>query len=141
MNEAMIAKWNSVVTNDDIVYHLGDFSFGEPGPFVSRLKGRINLIMGNHDRKNYNYSGFESVALHKTLTIGDRKVFMCHRPPYSFPNKYERLSEESDYCIHGHIHNRRAGVFDKKFYNVSVEVLNYQPKLLTDILEEIDDTN
>ena len=25
MNEALILNWNKTVTNDDIVYHLGDF--------------------------------------------------------------------------------------------------------------------
>ena len=26
MNEALISSWNEVVTNDDIVWHLGDFA-------------------------------------------------------------------------------------------------------------------
>ena len=28
MNEYIIQKWNSVVNEDDIVYHLGDVGFG-----------------------------------------------------------------------------------------------------------------
>lgn len=28
MNEYIVNKWNSVVTKDDIVYHLGDVGFG-----------------------------------------------------------------------------------------------------------------
>lgn len=28
MNEYIIEKWNSVVKDDDIVYHLGDVGFG-----------------------------------------------------------------------------------------------------------------
>ena len=28
MNEAIISNWNNSVTNDDIIYHLGDFGFG-----------------------------------------------------------------------------------------------------------------
>ena len=30
MNEEMIARWNSVVHQDGIVFHLGDFCFGKP---------------------------------------------------------------------------------------------------------------
>ncbi|GAG13786.1 unnamed protein product [marine sediment metagenome] len=33
MNEAMIANWNAKVkSKDDIVYHLGDFGFGDIRP-------------------------------------------------------------------------------------------------------------
>lgn len=27
MNEAIINNWNNLVTNDDVIYHLGDFGF------------------------------------------------------------------------------------------------------------------
>ncbi len=51
MNEYIISKWNSVVTKDDIVYHLGDVGFGsteELKKLVSSLNGTKILIRGNH---------------------------------------------------------------------------------------------
>ena len=54
MNEYIVNKWNSVVTKDDIVYHLGDVGFGstdELKELVGRLNGTKILIRGNHDYK------------------------------------------------------------------------------------------
>lgn len=55
MNEVLIENWNKVVSDDDTVFHLGDFAFGGSNVWkeiIPRLKGHINLIIGNHDRKN-----------------------------------------------------------------------------------------
>ena len=68
MNEAIISNWNNSVTNDDIIYHLGDFGFGtkeELKQIFNRLNGQKYLIMGNHDKKvgrNYYFElGFLNV--------------------------------------------------------------------------------
>lgn len=53
MNETIISNWNSVVSKDDIVYHLGDVSFDNPIKTIdilSRLNGIIYLVKGNHDK-------------------------------------------------------------------------------------------
>lgn len=51
MNEALIANWNSVVQQDDIVYCLGDFSlaFRPVETITRRLNGTKLLVPGNHD--------------------------------------------------------------------------------------------
>ena len=52
MNMAMVEKWNSVVTNNDTVYHLGDFTLGDIRHFtkwVSKLNGNIKILPGGHD--------------------------------------------------------------------------------------------
>lgn len=51
MNEAIITNWNSKVSLDDIVYHLGNFAWD---PLVaetalSRLNGTINFQVGEWD--------------------------------------------------------------------------------------------
>ena len=53
MNEAMIEKWNARVRKKDEVVIIGDLSFGsaqETNELVRRLKGKLYLIKGNHDR-------------------------------------------------------------------------------------------
>jgi len=53
MNEELIRAWNSVIGEDDEVYHLGDVSLGRPNRalnFLNRLNGKIYLITGNHEK-------------------------------------------------------------------------------------------
>ena len=47
MNEELISQWNSIVSDTDEVYHLGDFSLGTSKlteEILNTLKGRIHLI-------------------------------------------------------------------------------------------------
>ena len=53
MDEAIIADHNRVVKENDIVFHLGDFTFRKIDNAVSylkRLNGYHHLIRGNHDK-------------------------------------------------------------------------------------------
>ena len=61
MNEYMIEKWNSKVTNADTVVILGDLSLGnveETNELIHKLNGKLCLITGNHD-KYMNKPGFD----------------------------------------------------------------------------------
>ena len=50
MNQTMIENWNSVVSDEDTVFVLGDFiSDASCLPLIDNLKGHIKLILGNHD--------------------------------------------------------------------------------------------
>lgn len=53
-DETIIARWNAVVGENDVVYHLGDFAMGLNNAdrirwIFSRLNGRKYLVYGNHD--------------------------------------------------------------------------------------------
>lgn len=54
MNRTLIDNHNARVKPGDIVYWLGDLSFGsllQTYPLLQELKGQINLIPGNHDKR------------------------------------------------------------------------------------------
>jgi len=60
--EMIIDLHNKTVKVDDVCLFLGDFSFGSPEPWVSRLKGIKILVIGNHDtRGDVAYQGFDYV--------------------------------------------------------------------------------
>ena len=69
MNEYIIEQHNQIVSQDDIVIMLGDFSFSQNynilSKFVSRLNGHKYLVLGNHDNADridlYLRAGFEDV--------------------------------------------------------------------------------
>ena len=125
MNENIIKKWNSVVTDEDTVYHLGDVGFGtneELKKLIERLKGAKVLIMGNHDFKrgenNWKKVGFNEV--YKKKLILDNLV-LTHEPTQDL--------QENQINIFGHIHNKPL---DEKFNPtnhicVSCDVINYTP--------------
>lgn len=132
MNIELIKLWNDVVSKHDVVYHLGDFSFGSPGDFLKQLNGKVFLILGNHDKRihkklNYWYGqGFDKVY-DRPIIIDN--LILSHEPivdyNFSFIN------------VHGHIHSNKMEInnTNNKYINVSVEVTNYKPiplnKLLT----------
>jgi len=126
MDEYMVYKWNSVVKEGDIVYHLGDVYFG-PQEFalyyLNRLMGRKRLVLGNHD------NGKDSV-LHKHFQkIGVWRMFkeygilMTHVPVH--PDSLHRRGRDL-INLHGHIHERK--IDDKRYINMSVERWDYTPQ-------------
>lgn len=124
MNEALIYNWNSVVSENDIIYHLGDFGLGndeQVKAITSRLNGKKILILGNHDVRRgierWKSLGFYEVYK-KEFRVG--KYILTHRP----------IEISKDYInIFGHIHNKEPheSFNSNNHINVSVEVTNYYP--------------
>ena len=104
MNELMIGKWNDVVTDNDRVYCLGDFSFMRPDKtesILKRLKGQIHLVIGNHDNWiNPSTSAyFESINHYKKITLDGIKVIMFHYPIFEWENIHYGA-----FHLFGHVH-------------------------------------
>lgn len=103
MNEALIQRWNERVSDADLVLHLGDFSFGNKNrikEIVSRLNGRIWLLLGNHDREqHYNWIdlGFDKAIKHPFLLDG--KFIFSHEPLETIP--------DGKVNIYGHVHGSK----------------------------------
>ena len=94
MNMSLVNDINKYVKEDDILYHLGDWSFGG----VENIKlfrdsivcQNIHLILGNHDQHiidkevSYHNSSFNPIELFAsvqdvlTLDIGKTKLFLSH---------------------------------------------------------------
>ena len=114
MNEAMIEKWNARVRKKDEVVIIGDLSFGsaqETNELVRRLKGKLYLIKGNHDRfvwsKELDGSLFQWIKPYEELSDNRRKVILCHYPVMCYNGQY-RLDKDGNpktYMLHGHTHD------------------------------------
>ena len=117
MNTAIVNNINEVVGQDDILIHLGDWSFGgfeQIREFWDRLVCKnIHLILGNHDHHiDRNRDGsqglFQSVSHYNTLEIGDYKFQLMHYPISSWDGLNKGVMH-----LHGHCHlptNKRFGV-------------------------------
>lgn len=135
MNETIIDNWNATVTNNDLVYHLGDFmmglsiknhekSFEKIKDLRGRIRGKIRLISGNHDKiliklcRMKNECPFEVIKARDFIRSQSRKITLFHRP------------ENTDWLLHGHSHSNvpprgyirlDVGVDCHNFYPISLE--------------------
>lgn len=138
MNEHIIERWNSVVKDNDVVYHLGDVHFGKSQneksnrSILSRLRGRKYLCLGNHDDV-YDpilRDHFKKVTFWNYLK--EFGVALSHVPLHESTLAEARHGKET-VNIHGHIH--RNAPPSERHINVSVEWINYTPVEVTELLK------
>lgn len=135
-DEFLIEAWNSVVGEQDIVYHLGDafFSLSRNADRVREIFGRLNgkkhLVIGNHDVD-------KKGNLHPTLASldwaarpehamrtrdGGRDVYMSHYAGRTWPSQHYG-------AVHffGHSHGRLPGYGLSRDVGVDVEDVAFTP--------------
>lgn len=108
MDKVLINNWNSLISNDDIVIHAGDFCWGGKGEWIHllhRLNGTKILVPGNHDRdKDIPKEMFEMVAYgYLNMEIKDDKpqrITACHFPMLSWHH-----SHKGAWNLFGHWHS------------------------------------
>jgi calcineurin-like phosphoesterase family protein len=127
MDEHMISKWNSVVRPQDKVYHLGDVAMSKQHiATIGRCNGHKRLVRGNHDTHKIQLylPYFEEIYATRLLD----HMLLSHIPvhPWSVGKSVAN--------IHGHVHNSVPALhFGTKYFNVSVEVIDYTPVSLEDL--------
>ena len=138
MTEALVARWNERVTRSDRVYHLGDFSFlGQAGTLavVARLRGRIHLIRGNHDRvldAPAFAARFESRQDYKELSAGGQRLVLFHYPIASWNGAHK-----GSWHLHGHCHGSLAEDPAVARMDVGVDCTGYAPVSFEEVSERL----
>jgi calcineurin-like phosphoesterase family protein len=120
MDEHMIERWNSVVKDGDIVYHLGDVYFDQGHKVLPRLKGRKRLLLGNHDngKSKYLQDNFQKILMWRMFP--EFGLLLTHVPVHS-----DSLGVKAQKNVHGHLHQNLIN--DERYINVSVECIGYTP--------------
>ena len=135
MDANLIRMWNKTVSEDDLVYILGDFSFydGEKTSNILKfLNGKKILVVGNHDSKflkdkKFNKELFEEIVDRKSIKRNKTKIYMSHFPMADWNNK-----ELGSIHFYGHLHTMRNEVSEYmdglrakgyKCYNVGFDYL------------------
>lgn len=123
MNEYMIKKWNDKVTDADTVVILGDLSLGnvqETNELIHRLKGKLCLIVGNHDKyigkPDFDLERFEWIDNYKEITDSQKKVICCHYPMPFYEGQYRKRhnGDPKTYMMYGHVHETRDEMLMQK---------------------------
>ena len=150
MNDTIVNNINSVVGEDDILFHLGDFSFGgfeSIEEFRNRIICKnIHLVLGNHDHhiernKNNIQRLFTSVNhyvnldvrrpnLYKKAEMDKYKIILMHFPIASWDGM-----KDGAIHLHGHVHlPNHLRVADGKAMDVGVDGNFLEPISLDNVL-------
>jgi Predicted phosphoesterase or phosphohydrolase len=73
MNEYIKNKWNEMISNEDIVYIIGDFARRDFKKYFNSLNGKRIFIQGNHDPSGIGIKQLE-------LQINNYKFILSHYP-------------------------------------------------------------
>jgi calcineurin-like phosphoesterase family protein len=142
MNIAIIENYNSVVSDMDDVFILGDCIMGninEGIELLDQLKGNKYLAYGNHDTNNkikayVDNDIFKNIQMGYRLKYKKMEFLLTHYPTlvanYDDPKPVYNLS--------GHTHQSDSSFSDIAHnYNVGVDCHQCYPIALDDIYQEI----
>lgn len=146
MNEEIVRRHNSKVSEHDHIYILGDVVVCEEEQLeyclsqtVDKLKGHLHLIIGNHDlkyRENPVFtSRFDTVDDALWIKDSQKSVQLFHYPILMWHRK-----GKGAYHIYGHLHNERKGesiewlAHQDRALNACVEINHYEPCQIEELI-------
>lgn len=117
---------------------LGDFMFDGPhfDSYVERLykkKCKIKLVMGNHDSKLLYLDKYQSIFEVQLPFYSYKNMWVSHCPIH--PDEFRKRVLN----IHGHLHQQI--VPDERYFNVNLDVNNYEFVKLEQIKEQYEKVN
>ncbi len=132
-----------MVSEDDIVIHLGDFGMCNKEVatmILSRLNGHKILVKGNHDNHSDQWfldAGFEEVYKWTQTTTASGEIVLLTHQPYKVP---EEIKNKYKYHLYGHVHGKgnEPGLYPTVALNgacMCVERWDYKPVKLEDVIK------
>ena len=128
MDEHIVKQWNSKVLKKDTVWILGDITMEKANyEILNRLNGYKKVVLGNHDQPQHIRKLLEYVNSVCGM-VKHKNYILSHCPIHE--SEIGRFSKN----IHGHVHEESLD--DKRYINVSCEVVDYTPKLIEELIDE-----
>lgn len=142
-NKQVVANMNSVVTNEDELYILGDVIMGDQEKALSYLKqlnGKKTIILGNHDTnrkiEEYKKLGIDCVYA-MPLKYGKYRLMLCHYPMKLFPD-WSKPVIKSMWCLCGHVHTKnKYEDIEIGSYHVELDAHNNMPVSIEEVLDDL----
>lgn len=134
---ALIARWNEVVTDEDDVWHLGDFAAGASrircAEIFAELRGTKRLIRGNHDTNRVlDLPWAKPPQESARITVRDDagmewRLFLAHYAHRAWPGLWRATRH-----LYGHTH---GSLPDTRFScDVGVDAWEYRPVPISDLV-------
>lgn len=146
MDKDLILKWNNKVSPGDDVYYLGDMFFCEEDyalNILKQLNGNIHLIWGNHDKVIKKSRSLQSKFIwcrdyhvnYDQVNGQEIPVILFHYPIQVWDRKHH-----GSIHLYGHIHSDQENHHPlvaalPNAYNVGVDVCNFEPKTLSELIK------
>lgn len=135
MDDTLIANWNQVVGPNDLVYHLGDFSYGDEhfvADILAELNGNIVFNWGNHDKPLRRYketywrrdrdSRIDFVGGMAEIEVQAQQITLCH-----YAMRVWNKSHYGAWHLYGHSHGSLPDDPNSRSFDVGVDCHNYRP--------------
>lgn len=143
MNKIQIEKFNSVVTDEDEVWILGDLVLGDIDgglELLKQLKGKIHVCLGNHDsarrEQAYRDMGWD-VQLCARFKYKKISFYLSHYPTMTH-NLDEKELWQVVVNLYGHTHQTSNFYHDDPWmYHVGVDSHDGYPVSMDQVLEDI----
>ncbi|MDY2840067.1 MAG: metallophosphoesterase family protein [Treponema sp.] len=134
MNQYIIEKWNKKVQGGDQIIVLGDMFWtkdaSEVNAILNRLKGKICLIEGNHDKmwlskEGVNLNRFEWIKPYSQITDGKNIVIASHYPTFCYDHQFLKNDNGTDrtYMLYGHVHNTHDEILVNQFITLTKQTV------------------
>jgi len=144
----IIKKWNKIMTKEDTLYVIGDFTDYhddtkdislEQLSLVKKIKANVILILGNNEERivkkvfdnNFNEFkkhcmslGFKDVLQKLDITINNIPFHLVHKP---------KEKKEGILNLFGHSH-KALGLYKPYGFNIGCDLNNYEPYSEKDIM-------
>jgi calcineurin-like phosphoesterase family protein len=148
MTEALARNINSVVRPNDVLYHLGDFAWGNK-MWIEGFRSMINchqihLILGNHDKLIRDDKVLQRL-FSKTSVIQElhrpscSKIVMCH-----YAMRVWNASFHGSWHLYGHSHGTLPDNvvqvddgYKRNAFDVGVDCWDYKPISLDQVIDRM----
>lgn len=124
MTDDLVERWNNVVSENDIVYHVGDFGWFEKpehiDSFLKKLNGKISLIQGNHDRpwigQVRSFKWVSQPYQGKMVKIDGQNIFLYHTACRVWDK-----SHHGSWHLYGHSHGNLEVLTKVNAFDVGID--------------------
>lgn len=146
MNEKIFNNWNSIVTDEDDIYHLGDVMLNDDTQgmmYLENLKGKIHIIRGNHDtdtrvEKYKQLNNIVEITYATIIKYRKAHLYLCHYPTLTANYDDDKPWHKNLVNLFGHTHQQENFYNNNPYmYHVGVDSHNCKPIEIEEILEEI----
>ena len=140
-------RWNELVDENDDVYVLGDLMMNDDDityTHLRKLKGRIHIVLGNHDtdRRIGLYRELPNVVeIEMAMRLRYKKFhfYLSHYPTLTsnYDDDKPLYARVINLCGHSHTKDPFADWEKGTIYHCELDAHNNEPVLIDDIIEDL----